>query len=203
VTGYYNNPTQEGVLLHYKTLSAETDAKIVLYNVPCRTLSYIEPQTVIELADDKNIIGMKQAVNFSIGGEHHADTVRIAQATKDKDFALISGEDDSFFSMLEIGGKALITATGNIPEAVAQYLALKNQFDAGETQKAFNTQKALLPLINLCFSFKNPIPLGTCFNSPLYQPMISVKDTINGQERHLEIMETIKKEAPSLLDYHK
>jgi 4-hydroxy-tetrahydrodipicolinate synthase len=39
VTGYYNNPPQEGLIAHFETLSAETGAKIVLYNVPARTAS--------------------------------------------------------------------------------------------------------------------------------------------------------------------
>ncbi len=202
VTGYYNNPTQDGVLRHYETLSSETDAKIVLYNVPCRTLSYIEPETVIALADNQNIIGMKHAVNFSEGGEHHADTVKIVTATKDKDFALISGEDDSFYDVLNIGGSGIISATANIPEAVSQFIKIKELFDTGDTKQAQETQKALSDLIGICFSMKNPIPLGTCFNSPLYQPMSPILETTGGDELVKRILDTLKKEAPSMLKFH-
>jgi 4-hydroxy-tetrahydrodipicolinate synthase len=202
VTGYYNNPTQDGVQLHYETLASETDAKIVLYNVPCRTLSYIEPETVITLAQNPSIIGMKQAVSFQPGAEHHADTTAIAQATKDLDFTLISGEDDSFYDMLSIGGKGIITATGNIPEAASKFLQIKSHFDANNTADAQASQASLAELVNACFSLKNPIPLGTLFNSPLYQPMTSVCDTANGDALVSSLMNTIKKEAPSLLKFH-
>src|ERR1700755_1292676 len=42
VTGYYNNPPQDGLIAHYRTLSRETSAKIIIYNVPGRTSSYLE-----------------------------------------------------------------------------------------------------------------------------------------------------------------
>ncbi|MGL1900589.1 MAG: dihydrodipicolinate synthase family protein [Fibrobacterales bacterium] len=202
VTGYYNNPTQDGVKLHYETLAAETDAKIVMYNVPCRTLSYIEPETAIALAENSSIIGMKQAVSFQPDGEHYSDTQKVADETKELDFTLISGEDDSFFHMLSIGGKSIITATGNIPEAAQKYLQIKEQFEAGEPVKAQETQDSLSSLVQACFCLKNPIPLGTLFNSPLYQPMSSVRETSNGEALYRSLMDSIKKEAASLLKFH-
>jgi 4-hydroxy-tetrahydrodipicolinate synthase len=81
VTGYYNNPPQEGIYAHFKALSSETGAKIILYNVPGRTANYIHPNTVIKLAEDKNIIGLKQAVEFRIGEKYHEDTKSIAEQT--------------------------------------------------------------------------------------------------------------------------
>ena len=114
VTGYYNNPPQEGLLKHYRTLSSETGAKIVIYHVPGRTSSYVHPDTLIELAEDKNIIGLKQAVEFGFGEKFHEDTMRVIKETKGKDFAVMSGEDGLFADLLEMGGTGIITASHNI-----------------------------------------------------------------------------------------
>ena len=94
VTGYYNNPSQEGIEKHFKTLSSETGAKIILYNVPGRTSNYIHPDTLIKLSEDKNIIGLKQAVEFRIGEKYHEDTVRVIKETANNDFAVLSGEEE-------------------------------------------------------------------------------------------------------------
>ncbi len=78
VTGYYNNPSEDGLFLHFKTLAEETKAEIVLYNVPSRTNSYLTPNTIIELAQIPNVIGLKQAVDFTEGGEHRVDQAAYA-----------------------------------------------------------------------------------------------------------------------------
>ena len=125
VTGYYNNPSQEGIEKHFKTLSSETGAKIIIYNVPGRTASYVHPDTLIALSEDKNIIGLKQAVDFRIGEKFHEDTKRVINETKNNDFAVLSGEDGFFIDMLEMGGTGLVSALcgpvqgfpeGRIPE---------------------------------------------------------------------------------------
>ena len=77
VTGYYNNPPQEGLVLHYETVARETGAKIVIYNVPGRTSSYIEPDTLVHLAGNANVIGLKQAVDFKNPGKHREDTLDV------------------------------------------------------------------------------------------------------------------------------
>jgi 4-hydroxy-tetrahydrodipicolinate synthase len=201
VTGYYNNPDQNGILQHFQTLSSETEAQIVVYNVPGRTNSYISPDSVIELAQDKNIIGLKQAVNFKMGGDFRADTLKIIEATKDSNFAVLSGEDDALASVLELGGKGIISASANIPEAARIFVEIFNQFRAGNTEQAGDLQIEVLDFVNACFSRKNPIPLGTFFNSPLYQPLVSTKDTVNGQEAHDAILKLIDEKAPSLKKY--
>jgi 4-hydroxy-tetrahydrodipicolinate synthase len=201
VTGYYNNPTQAGIVKHFQTLSSETGAKIVLYNVPSRTNSYIAPESVIELAQDPNIIALKQAVDFKQGGDHRADTLKIQDQTKDLDFTLISGEDDALFDLMEIGGTGIISATANIPEAVTQFIDLMKSYRNGHQESAKKIQVALSDFISAIFIRKNPIPLGTFFNSPLYQPLSSVIDTENGAEAKKVILDLIENKASSLKKY--
>jgi len=201
VTGYYNNPPQEGIYAHFKALSSETGARILLYNVPGRTANYIHPSTIIRLAEDKNIIGLKQAVEFRIGEKYHEDTKSIVEQTKNLDFAVISGEDSSFIDMLEIGGTALISSTANIPEAAKIFVDLYNSFNKKEFEKCDQLQDDARDYIEAVFSRKNPIPLGTFFNSPLLLPLVSVKDTERGDEAEARIHKLIKEKAQSLLKY--
>ena len=140
VTGYYNNPPQEGLLKHYRTLSSETGAKIVIYNVPGRTSSYVHPDTLIELAEDKNIIGLKQAVEFGFGEKFHEDTMRVIKETKGKDFAVMSGEDGLFADLLEMGGTGIVSATGNIPEATKIFVDLYKAFSTRHSRPETRTQ---------------------------------------------------------------
>ncbi|MDR3001564.1 MAG: 4-hydroxy-tetrahydrodipicolinate synthase [Fibromonadaceae bacterium] len=201
VTGYYNGPPQEGIYAHFKALSSETGAKIVLYNVPGRTANYMHPSTIIKLAEDKNIIGLKQAVDFRIGETHCEDTKLIIEQTKDLDFAMLSGEDGSFIDMLEHGGTGLISASANIPEASKIFVDLYNAFQKEEFEKCDLLQDEARDYVEAVFCRKNPIPLGTFFNSPLLLPLVSVRDTERGDEAEARIQKLIKEKAQSLLKY--
>lgn len=201
VTGYYNNPTQDGILRHFQTLVSETGADIVLYNVPGRTNNYMSAEVIIELAKDKLVIGLKQAVNFKDAGDHRQDTLRIIAETKSLDFAVLSGEDDSLSQILKDGGVGLISATANIPEASQLFLQIVDAATKGDWSAADLAQEQVLDFVRATFCRKNPIPLGTFFNSPLYQPLSSVIDTLDGESAVAEIQKLIESRAPSLLKY--
>jgi len=201
VTGYYNTPPQEGIYAHFKALSRETGAKIILYNVPGRTASYIHPNTVARLAEDKNIIGLKQAVEFKIGEKYCEDTKSIIEQTKGLDFTVVSGEDSAFIDMLELGGTGVISATANIPEAAKIFVNLYNSFQKGEKLACDKLQDEARDYVEAVFCRKNPIPLGTFFNSPLLLPLVSVKETERGGEAQKRILKLINEKAKSLLKY--
>jgi 4-hydroxy-tetrahydrodipicolinate synthase len=202
VTGYYNNPPQEGLAAHYETLSRETGAKIVIYNVPSRTASYLEPDTLVRLAQDKNIIGLKQAVDFRSQGRHRDDTLAVIQRTQHADFSVISGEDDGVFAIMELGGQGVITASGTIAEASRMFLKLVSAHRSGRKDEAERAQQEAMPLIRAVFGRKNPIPLGTFFNSPLFLPLVPVRETRDGVGFESEILGLIQDQLPSLRKYH-
>jgi len=201
VTGYYNNPPQEGIYDHFRTISSETGAKIVVYNVPGRTANYIHPNTLIRLAEDKNIIGLKQAVDFRIGEAYHEDTKSVIAQTADKGFAVMSGEDGSFIDMLELGGTGLISATANIPEAARIFVELFNAYQRSEFPKCDDLQDQARDYVEATFCRKNPIALGTLFNSPLLLPLVNVRSTERGEEADARIHKLIREKAQSLLKY--
>jgi 4-hydroxy-tetrahydrodipicolinate synthase len=201
VTGYYNNPPQEGLAAHYETLSRETGAKIVIYNVPARTASYLEPETLIRLAADKNIIGNKQAVDFRNPGKFRNDTIKSIAGTKGLDFATVSGEDDGVAAIMEMGGSGVITASGNIPELSTLFLGIVAAHHAGDAAKAAALQEAAMPFVKMVFCRKNPIPLAAMFDSPLFLPLVTLRETAGGEALHAELMKFVDDKAPSLKKY--
>lgn len=199
VTGYYNNPPQQGLIDHFETLCGETGAPLVLYNVPSRTCSYLEPDTLVHLAANPLVIGVKQAVDFMNPGKHRDETREVIERTKGLDFAVITGEDDGLLPILELGGAGIITATGNIPEAARLYLKLHKAFRSGDSTEATAMREALLPFVKWAFARKNPIPLGTLFNSPLFQPLCDMVRTPGGEKDVADMLAWASVSAPSLL----
>ncbi|MSO17837.1 MAG: hypothetical protein EXQ68_04040, partial [Acidimicrobiia bacterium] len=62
VVPYYVRPSQEGIVEHFKVVAKESPVPIVIYNIPYRTGRVLEADGLLELANTKNIIGLKQAV---------------------------------------------------------------------------------------------------------------------------------------------
>jgi 4-hydroxy-tetrahydrodipicolinate synthase len=61
ISPYYNRPTQEGIYQHYKKVASEVSIPIIVYNIPGRTGSKIEPETLARLSEIKNVAGVKEA----------------------------------------------------------------------------------------------------------------------------------------------
>jgi 4-hydroxy-tetrahydrodipicolinate synthase len=103
----YNKPTQEGIYQHYKALANASRLPVILYNVPSRTGSNVNADTVTKLAKDfKNIIGIKEASgNF--------DQINQIMRDKPEGFLVISGDDPITLPMIALGGAGLISVTGN------------------------------------------------------------------------------------------
>jgi 4-hydroxy-tetrahydrodipicolinate synthase len=171
VTGYYNNPPQEGLIRHFSIvadMAAEHDAGIILYNVPTRTKSHLEVETVVELSRHPAILAIKEA-----SGDHDY-LRRIASETSRDEFALISGEDGIVDFIMSLGGVGVISASANVWPA--QFQRLTELMAAGDTAKAAALQKALLPCVDATFCVKNPIPAHHMLASPLRLPLVSVSD---------------------------
>jgi 4-hydroxy-tetrahydrodipicolinate synthase len=203
VTGYYNNPPQEGIAAHYETIVTETGAPLILYNVPGRTANYIEPQTIIRLARNPLIIGLKQSVDFAVPGKFRDDTAKILRETRDLNFAVVSGEDTMFAPLLEMGGHGIISASGNIPEACKLFLEIRRRFLSGDVDGARTIQEALGALVKWVFCRKSPIPLATLFNSPVFLPLVDLARTEGGEAAVAEMKEWARREIPSVVRWWK
>ena len=61
ISPYYNRPTQEGIYQHYKKVASSVGIPLIIYNIPSRTGSKIEPETLARLSEIKNVAGVKEA----------------------------------------------------------------------------------------------------------------------------------------------
>jgi 4-hydroxy-tetrahydrodipicolinate synthase len=152
ISPYYNKPTQEGIFRHYEALANEGGLPIIIYNIPSRTSSKIEVDTLARLAPLPNIAGVKDAVGAL---DLSLETVR----TCGPDFAIYSGEDALTLPILAIGGCGVISTVANLVPGEMAHLATAGL--DGRLEEARTIQLRLLPLIHACFAETNPIPVKT------------------------------------------
>ncbi len=125
VVPYYNKPTQQGLLAHFKAVADAVAIPQLIYNVPSRTIIDILPETVADLSYHPNIVGIKEA---------SGDNTRV-QKLKDltRDFILLSGEDPTIDGFMNAGGDGIISVTANvIPDKMAKLIehGLRGRTDA-------------------------------------------------------------------------
>src|SRR5512135_1938781 len=107
VVPYYNKPTQEGLYLHFKAIAEAVDMPHILYNVPGRTGADMTNDTVLRLAQIRNIVGIKDATGDIQRG---SDLLQRAP----KDFAIYSGDDASTLALMLLGAHGTISVTANV-----------------------------------------------------------------------------------------
>ena len=150
VVPYYNKPTQEGLYLHFKAIAEAVDMPHILYNVPGRTVADMSNDTVLRLAQIRNIVGIKDATgNIERGSE-------LLQRAP-KEFSIYSGDDASTLALMLLGAHGTISVTANVAPRMMHQMC-----DAalnGEVAKAREINFRLLGLHHNLFIEANPIPV--------------------------------------------
>ncbi|HEY1422370.1 MAG TPA: 4-hydroxy-tetrahydrodipicolinate synthase [Candidatus Acidoferrum sp.] len=150
VTPYYNKPTQEGLYQHYCAIAGSVRLPIVLYNVPGRCGTNLEPATVRRLAAIENIAGIKEASG------NISQMATLANAVPD-DFVILSGDDAITLPLFALGGRGVISVASNeIPGEMAQ---LCHHGLRAEFEEARAIHRRFLPLMEINFVESNPIPV--------------------------------------------
>jgi len=150
ISPYYNKPTQEGIFQHFRTIAESVGLPMIIYNVPGRTASCIEPQTTARLSRVPGIVGLKEC-----GRDLGKTAETIAQSAQT--FAVLSGDDDSTLALLAIGARGSISTIANV--APAETSALARAFFSGDLEGARKLHYALLPIMKALFVESNPIPV--------------------------------------------
>jgi 4-hydroxy-tetrahydrodipicolinate synthase len=148
VSPYYNKPSQQGILEHYKAIASATTKNIILYNVPGRTGRNVIADTTISLANQfSNIIAVKEA-----SGDMAQNMELVSKAPQN--FSIVSGDDDLVLPQIACGLKGVISVVANAyPKQFSEMVALCHQNKYADA-RAIHYQ--LLPLINLLFAENNP-----------------------------------------------
>jgi 4-hydroxy-tetrahydrodipicolinate synthase len=144
---YYNKPSQEGIVAHYKAIADASMKPVILYNVPGRTGRNMNSSTTLELAKHANIGGMKEA---------SGDMIQCMQILKDKpeDFLVVSGDDNLALPQLACGMHGVISVAANcFPKQFAEMVRLCL---AGNYAEAKIVNDKLLEGYDLLFVENNP-----------------------------------------------
>ena len=150
-TPYYNKPTQEGQYRHFKAIAEAVGEKpVILYNVPGRTGSNLEPQTLGRLAEIPNIVGVKEA---------SGNLTQVAEAIHSvpESFLVLSGDDAITLPVIALGGVGVVSVASNeIPQEMAAMTraALTNDWT---TARSLN--RKYLPLMQGNFIESSPLPV--------------------------------------------
>ena len=148
---YYNKPTQEGQYRHFKAIAeAVGNTPIILYNVPGRTASNLEPATLARLAEIPNIVGVKEASG-------NMNQIAEAIASVPEHFLVFSGDDAVTLPMIALGGVGIISVAANeIPHEMA---ALTRAALANDWTTARSMNRKYLPLMQANFIESSPLPV--------------------------------------------
>ncbi len=152
VTPYYNKPSQQGLIAHYKEIAGATSLPVVVYSVAGRTGVNVEPDTLLRLAEVPNIAGVKEA---------SGNISQIAKicATLPDDFVVLGGDDAVTIPLIALGGRGVISVASNeIPSEMAQLTQLALDGNWSEARSIF---KKFLPLMEVNFIDSNPVPVKT------------------------------------------
>ena len=172
VTPYYNKPTQEGLFRHFTAISdAAPELPIFLYNVPGRSATEIEVDTIARLAENPNIPVVKEA-----GGS----VDRVSQIKAVSDITVLSGDDALTLPMMSVGAEGVVSVISNVmPAEMVKLVKLASEMNFKE---ASAIHAKLYPLMKDLFIESNPIPvkalaakMGLC-GDDLRLPMVQIAD---------------------------
>jgi 4-hydroxy-tetrahydrodipicolinate synthase len=136
VTPYYSRPTQEGVENHFKSTVDATGLPALLYDIPVRTGTAIETDTLRRLADHPRIVGVKDCKN---------DLLASAQLIAETGLLFYSGNDELTLPLYAIGGAGVISTVGHV--VGNEIRAMLDAFDKGDNAEALRLHQSLLPAI--------------------------------------------------------
>ncbi|OWQ91684.1 4-hydroxy-tetrahydrodipicolinate synthase [Sphingopyxis witflariensis] len=150
VAPYYNRPSQDGILAHFKALADASDLPIVVYNVPGRTVTDISTETMCKLAEIASVVAIKDA---------SGDLARVTalRAGAGRNFCQLSGNDDLWLPHASLGGVGCISVTANVaPRLCAEFASA---VAAADWVRALTLHERLFALHNAMFSDTSPAPV--------------------------------------------
>ncbi|MCU1338051.1 MAG: dihydrodipicolinate synthase, partial [Bryobacterales bacterium] len=150
VTPYYNKPTQEGLIQHYKAIANAVPLPIVVYNIQGRTGVNVETATLKRLGEIDNIVGVKEASG------NIAQVATVLHQLPER-FTVLSGDDAMTIPLIALGGRGVISVVAN--EIPAEFAKLTQLALAGDFAGARVIQRQWFALMEVNFCEVNPGPV--------------------------------------------
>lgn len=186
VAPYYNKPSSRGVIDHFNSIADACPVPVILYNIPGRTGINLSPETVLNLAEHPNIIGIKEASCII------EQCIEIA-FNKPKDFLLISGDDVQAVPIISIGGVGVMSVIAN---------ALPNKFSAmihfalnGDFASAQKILGHFLAIDSYLYEEGNPVGVKLILESlDLMQSQVRRPLAVGSEELRIKLINRCKQE---------
>jgi 4-hydroxy-tetrahydrodipicolinate synthase len=171
VTPYYNKPPQAGLLAHFRTLADATGVPLVLYDIPVRTGTAIETETMVRLAQHPRIVAVKDAK-----GDLDASAWVMART----DLAYYSGDDKVTLPLLSVGAVGVVGVPTHLVGArTGEMIAA---YERGDVARALATHRSLLPAFTGFFRTqgvimtKAALRLAGLPGGPVRSPLVDATD---------------------------
>ena len=153
VCPYYNRPTQDGMRQHFSAIADATERRILIYNIPYRTSVNLANDTLLRLAERKNIVGVKDS-SGSITQSLELLAIRPSS------FSVLTGEDALYFAMLCNGADGGILAAAHL--ATERFIEIGRLIAANDLHAARAIWAPLQRVIPKLFQEANPMPIKYC-----------------------------------------
>jgi 4-hydroxy-tetrahydrodipicolinate synthase len=153
VCPYYSRPTQHGMQQHFSAIADATDRKILIYNVPYRTSVNLTNETLLRLAERRNIVGVKDSSG------NIAQSLELL-ASKPTDFSVLTGEDALYFTMMCNGADGGILAAAHL--STERFVEIARLIRANDHITARAIWSSLQGFIPKLFQEANPMPIKHC-----------------------------------------
>ncbi len=152
VTPYYNKPSQDGMLYHFKAVNDAVGIPVIIYNIPPRSVVDLSIDTMKRLYELKNIAGVKDATG-------NLARTALQRHALGPDFIQLSGEDMTALGVMAHGGHGCISVSSNVAPALCA--EMQEACLAGDFSAALKLQDRLTPLH--AAMFVEPSPAGPKF----------------------------------------
>lgn len=145
VTPYYSRPPQDAVEAHFRAIADSSGLPLALYDIPGRTGTRIEPETMLRLAGHPRIVAVKDCAYDLLG------TQKALAATE---LAYYTGCDEYVLAMYAIGGAGYISTVANVTPR--HFRSILDSFDGGDPDEAVRLQQLTIPLTELMMASGQP-----------------------------------------------
>lgn len=188
ITPYFAAASQEELYEHYKALAQAVQIPIIMYNIPARTGNVLSPDIVARLSQIDNIAGVKDS-----SGNFDNLLQYIEKTKKQKDFAVLAGNDSLILWNLMAGGTGGVAGCANVfPEVMVSIYEEFIEHDLDKARKAQDSIRAFRD----CFKYGNSNTVIKAAVEFLGYPVGKCRAPFNKlSETGLEAVKTVLKEC--------
>ena len=144
---YYSRPSQRGLFQHFSALADHAARPIVLYNIPYRTAVNLANETLLELAEHPNIVGLKDCC------ADRAQSIDLLRR-RPAGFRVLTGEDAQYYEALTDGADGGILLSAHIETGT--FAAVGALMKEGNRDAARARWESVSDLTRLLFTEPSP-----------------------------------------------